>query len=82
MFSQRPVIEAPVTLEAAIHVLAAQYQNQALEDIFMRRAADRFAVTFWADVFSCHCVGPRHEQRYAGSESACDVERGLGALVE
>ena len=33
---ERPIpLEAPVTLEAAIHVLAAQYQNQTLEDIFI-----------------------------------------------
>src|SRR6267142_5951864 len=91
------IIEPPVTLQAAIHVLAAQHQNQTLEDILMLRPADHFALTLWADVFSCHCAGPdivssdsrlregstrrRREQGYAGSESARDVERGLAAFV-
>ena len=36
---------------------AAGVDNQTFEDILMRGTADRFALTSWANVFSCHCVG-------------------------
>jgi hypothetical protein len=59
----------------------------------MRGTADRFALTFWTDVFSCHCEdqgilpfdskppGLRRERGRAGSESVRDVERGFPAFV-
>src|SRR5712692_5430094 len=93
LFCQGPIIETLVTVEATIHLLAAQHENQTLEDILMRGTADRFALTFWTDVFSCHCEGQgilpfdsklprlRRERGRAGSESVRDVERDFPAFV-
>jgi hypothetical protein len=93
LFFQGPIIKTLVTVEATIHLLAAQHEHQTLEDIIMRGTADRFALTFWTDVFSSHCEGQgilpfdskpprlRRERGHAGSVSGRDVERGFPAFV-
>ena len=93
LFCQGPIVKTLVTVEAPIHLLAAQHENQTLEDILMRGTADRFALTFWTGVCSCHSEGQgilsfdpkpprlRRKRGHAGSVSARDVECGFPAFV-
>ena len=79
LFCQGPIVKTLVTVEAAIHLLAAQHENQTLEDILMRGTADRFALTFWTGVFSCHCEGPGILP-FIRSHLGCDASGGTLAL--